>query len=124
MSSADIKAILESLTALKLSGADMIALLKQLMVIISEMNANQAMAPVRETILARLTGAITDVAARTAAQATLMALSNTVSNLPTLMPGGSTRKRNKKHKKTTRKNKKVTKKQKKRRKQNKKTKRK
>jgi DNA-binding SARP family transcriptional activator len=88
------------------------------------MNANQAMAPVRETILARLTGAITDVAARTAAQATLMALSNTVSNLPTLMPGGSTRKRNKKHKKTTRKNKKVTKKQKKRRKQNKKTKRK
>jgi len=127
ISSDDIKAILESLTALKLSGADMIALLKQLVLIIGEMNANQAMAPVQETILARLLQNVPNLAADVGARAVVSAIANGLSRahgLPTLTPGGSTRKRNRKHKKTTRKNKKVTKKQKKRRKQNKKTKRK
>jgi hypothetical protein len=124
MSSEDIKAILESLTALKLSGADMLALLKQLILIIGDMNASQAMAPARDTILERLLQNVPNFAADVGARAVVSAIANGLSRAPTLMPGGSTRKRNKKHKKTTRKNKKVTKKQKKRRKQNKKTKRK
>ena len=123
VSADDIKNILKSLTELKLSGDQMLALLKGLMTILSELQANQAMAPVRETILQRLTDAFASATGQVAGQATLTILGNiaTAASHARLTPGGEKKYNSKK---TRKRNRKVTKKQKKRRKQNKKTKRK